>query len=129
MSGALAWLAEAGPVPACLALAWLGLAAFAGLVALRLRAVTRRLEGRVEHRAGALAQPDSPPDLRARRLRARRARALTGLLIVTGVPILGFLTLNHGPVWGLIGLGLGMLALGLPNLRLAERLLAGRPRR
>ena len=44
-------------------------------------------------------------------LRGRRAALVA--LVVAGVPVLGLITHDAGPVWGLVALGFGMAALKL----------------
>ena len=44
------------------------------------------------------------------------------VLIGTGIPLLGLLTLTMGPVWGLIGLAAGASILRWPILRAGQRL-------
>ncbi|NAZ36401.1 DUF2484 family protein [Rubellimicrobium sp. CFH 75288] len=48
------------------------------------------------------------------------------LLIVVGVPLLGWLTVAEGPVWGLLALAGGASVLRWPLIQLGRRLL-GRP--
>lgn len=43
-------------------------------------------------------------------------------LIATGIPLLGFLTLTMGPVWGLVALAAGASILRWPILRAGQRL-------
>ncbi len=43
-------------------------------------------------------------------------------LIATGIPLLGFVTLQMGPVWGLICLAAGASVLRWPLLRAVERM-------
>ena len=52
-------------------------------------------------------------------------------LVVTGIPLLGFITLQAGPVWGLLALAGGASILRWPLRRFGERLrraVAGPPR-
>ncbi|PWK60512.1 DUF2484 family protein [Roseicyclus mahoneyensis] len=44
------------------------------------------------------------------------------VLIGTGIPLLGLLTLSMGPVWGLIALAAGVSILRWPILRAGQRL-------
>jgi hypothetical protein len=44
------------------------------------------------------------------------------VLIATGIPILGLVTLSMGPVWGLIALAGGASILRWPILRAGQRL-------
>lgn len=43
------------------------------------------------------------------------------VLIATGIPLLGFVTLQTGPVWGLICFAAGASVLRWPLLRAAQR--------
>jgi 4-amino-4-deoxy-L-arabinose transferase-like glycosyltransferase len=45
-------------------------------------------------------------------------------LIATGIPILGYVTLVLGPVWGLIVMAAGASVLRWPLIRAAERMRA-----
>ncbi|GGH52107.1 DUF2484 family protein [Frigidibacter albus] len=53
----------------------------------------------------------------------RRRRAAGYALVLLGVPILGYVTWQVGPVWGLILLGLGAAMLRWPPLTLGRALL------
>jgi hypothetical protein len=44
------------------------------------------------------------------------------LLIATGIPLLGFVTWQSGPVWGLLCLAAGASVLRWPLMRAGERL-------
>ncbi len=44
------------------------------------------------------------------------------VLIATGIPLLGFVTFQLGPVWGLVCLAAGASVLRWPLIRLWERL-------
>ncbi len=44
------------------------------------------------------------------------------VLIATGIPLLGFVTLQVGPVWGLVCLAAGASVLRWPLIRLSQRL-------
>jgi hypothetical protein len=48
---------------------------------------------------------------------ARYHWAAAWVLIATGIPLLGLVTLAFGPVWGLIGLAAGVTILRGPILR------------
>ena len=50
-------------------------------------------------------------------------------LIVAGIPLLGWVTLQNGPVWGLTVLAAGVSLLRWPVLRLLRRLSRSIPRR
>ena len=47
---------------------------------------------------------------------------LAWALIVTGIPLLGYVTLQHGPWMGLLILGAGASILRWPLIRLGQRL-------
>ncbi|KPQ17710.1 MAG: Protein of unknown function (DUF2484) [Rhodobacteraceae bacterium HLUCCO18] len=44
------------------------------------------------------------------------------ILIATGIPLLGYVTLQTGPVWGLICLAAGASVLRWPLLRAAQKM-------
>ncbi|MCU4652883.1 DUF2484 family protein [Roseibacterium sp. SDUM158016] len=42
------------------------------------------------------------------------------VLIASGIPLLGLITIQAGPVWGLIGLGIGAVLIGRPGFGQGE---------